>query len=117
MVPPILIQASSTIRDAASVLIDTGSSLLVIVDQNEQLKGVITQWDITRAAAAGCGLAGSVAQIMSREVISASLDDNLIDVVRKLEYHEISTIPIVKDQSVLGLISTDDLARRSLLPL
>jgi glutamate dehydrogenase (NAD(P)+) len=41
----------------------------------------------------------------------------LLELVRKLEHHEISAMPVVKEGRVLGMISTDVLARRSLYPL
>jgi glutamate dehydrogenase (NAD(P)+) len=37
--------------------------------------------------------------------------------VRKLEYHEISAMPVVQGGFVQGMISADLLARRSLLRL
>jgi len=37
--------------------------------------------------------------------------------IRKLEYHEISAMPVVEGGSVLGMVSADLLARRSLLRL
>ena len=117
MFPAIMIPVSSSIHDAADVLIETGSSLLVIVNANDQLEGVITQWDITKAAADGLDLNSSVQNIMSKLVISVSMNDSLVEVVRKLEYYEISAIPVLRENMVLGLISTDHLTRRSLLPL
>jgi glutamate dehydrogenase (NAD(P)+) len=37
--------------------------------------------------------------------------------VRKLEHHDISAMPVVEQGAVLGMISADLLARRSLLRL
>jgi glutamate dehydrogenase (NAD(P)+) len=37
--------------------------------------------------------------------------------VRKLEYHDISAMPVVEHGAVLGMVSADLLARRSLLRL
>jgi glutamate dehydrogenase (NAD(P)+) len=54
---------------------------------------------------------------MTREVIAADPMDGILDVIRKLEYHEISAMPVVDGKSVLGMVSSDLLARRSLLRL
>lgn len=113
----ITIQSACTIQDAALDLIDTGSSLLAIVDEQGALVGVVTQWDITRAVADGLDPNLPIEKIMTRHVVSAEPDESLIEVARKLEYYEISALPVVKDQQVLGLISTDLLARQALLPL
>jgi glutamate dehydrogenase (NAD(P)+) len=54
---------------------------------------------------------------MTRTVICAKLDDLILDLVRKLEYYEISAMPVVEGKKVKGMISTDILARRSLYRL
>jgi CBS domain-containing protein len=113
----ISVSASCTIQDAASLLIETGTSLLTVLDPFEFIVGVVTQWDITRATANGLEASREISEIMTRQVISAAPSDSLVEVVRKLEYHEISAIPVVQDSKVLGIVSTDLLARRSLLPL
>jgi CBS domain-containing protein len=117
MEPAVTVFAACSVHEAASLLIETGSSLLAVVDDEEQLVGVVTQWDITRATADGVDPAGPITLIMTTQVVAASLMDSLVEVVRKLEHHEISVIPIVADKKVLGLVSTDLLTRRSLLPL
>ena len=54
---------------------------------------------------------------MTREVITACPSDGFLKVIRRLEHHEISAMPVVSDDRVLGKISANLLARRSLLGL
>jgi glutamate dehydrogenase (NAD(P)+) len=54
---------------------------------------------------------------MTAQVISAKPDDPILDLVRKLEYYEISAMPVTEGKKVLGMVSTDILARRSLYRL
>jgi len=82
-----------------------------------ELAGVVTRWDITRAMAQGIPETQSLEQIMTREVIAASPDDSILTMVRTLEHHDISAMPVVERGAVLGMISVDLLARRSLLRL
>jgi len=56
-------------------------------------------------------------QIMTREVIVASPGDSILEMVRRLEHHDISAMPVVEQGAVLGMVSADLLARRSLLRL
>jgi predicted transcriptional regulator len=90
---------------------------MAVVTPQGELAGVVTDWDITRATA--LGLAGDISlnKIMTRRVISASLNDSILEMVRKLEYHEISAMPVVDQGKVLGMVGTDLLSRRSLLRL
>jgi len=117
MVPIPTIAYSQTIREAASILIEENCPIVAVVNTEDELKGVVTEWDITRATAAGSQIAISVEEIMSRQVISADPSDNLVEVIRKLEYHEITALPVVDEGCVEGMVSTDLLARRSLLRL
>ena len=88
-----------------------------MVNEQEELQGVITDWDITRAAALGQMGTATVESAMTRQVISARPDDSILELVHKLDYYEISAMPIVEGKSVLGMISADILARRSLVRL
>ncbi|HET7009154.1 MAG TPA: Glu/Leu/Phe/Val dehydrogenase dimerization domain-containing protein [Anaerolineales bacterium] len=111
-----IISASRSVQEAAAMLVDSSSPILAVVDDTG-LTGVVTEWDITRATARSGRPADCLTEIMSREVVRASPRDTVLEIVRKLEYHEISAMPVVDDGRVLGMISADLLARRSLLRL
>jgi len=117
MVPIQTVEESRTVRQAAETLIDCKGSLLAVVSDQGDLVGVVTEWNITQASATGCADDVPVSEIMTREVISAAPDDNILEVVRKLELYEISAMPVVTDEGVTGLISADTLARKTLYRL
>ncbi len=120
---PTIVQ-SSTLQQAAALMVECQRPILAVVGLQNELTGVITEWDITYATAQGRFPSVSkdahnapLAQVMTREVISANPNDSFLDVIRQLEHHEISAMPVVDKANVLGMISTDLLARRSLLRL
>jgi CBS domain-containing protein len=96
------------------LLVGAGCPILAVITNFGELCGVITEWDITRATAQGSPDSLPLNEIMTRQVIAADPGDNLLEVIRKLEYHEISAMPVVKDKTVLGMVSSDLLARGSL---
>lgn len=108
---------SCTVRDAAQLLVTEIGDMLAVISENGDLSGVVTDWDITRASATACAEDVPVGHIMSRDVIAARPDENILDIVRKLEQHEISAMPVVTDKGVTGVISSDILARRTLYRL
>jgi glutamate dehydrogenase (NAD(P)+) len=114
-IPTITLNAS--IHEAAAVLVEAGRAILAVVTPQGELTGVVTRWDITRAIAQGMADDQPLEQIMTREVIAASPGDSILEMVRKLEHHDISAMPVVEQGAVLGMISADLLARRSLLRL
>jgi glutamate dehydrogenase (NAD(P)+) len=114
-IPTITLNAS--IHEAAAVLVEAGRAILAVVTLQGELAGVVTRWDITRAIAQGLPDDQPLEQIMTREVIVAAPDDSILEMVRKLEHHDISAMPVVEQGAVLGMVSADLLARRSLLRL
>lgn len=117
MLPMPTIPADSTVQQAASLLVETGSPILAVLGESNELAGVVTEWDITRATAQNAPNDATLGEIMSRQVISADPADSLVEVIRKLEYHEISAMPVVESGCVVGMVTADLLARRSLLRL
>jgi glutamate dehydrogenase/leucine dehydrogenase/CBS domain-containing protein len=111
------IAADKSVRDAAGLLVGECSPILAVVHSNGELVGVITEWDITRATAMGSPDNQPLEHIMTRKVISAKPDDTILEMIRKLEYHEISAMPVVDRGIVAGMITADLLAKRSLLRL
>jgi glutamate dehydrogenase (NAD(P)+) len=117
MAPIPTIPSGGTVREAAVMLVEANSPILAVVSPQGGLAGVVTEWDITRATALGSPEDQPLEQVMSKKVISASPSDHILDMIRKLEIHEISAMPVVEHESVLGMVTADLLARRSLLRL
>ena len=113
----ITIQSTSTLHEAARLFVETSCPILAVINSRDELVGILSNWDITKAASRGPINKTTLDQVMTRQVIFAKPDDLLLDLVRKLEYYEISAMPIVKGKKVLGMVSTDILASRSLYRL
>jgi glutamate dehydrogenase (NAD(P)+) len=114
-IPTIPLHAS--IRDAAGTLVEAGRAILAVVTPQGALVGVVTRWDITRAIAQALPDDQPLERIMTRNVISASPNDSILEMLRTLEHHDISAMPVVERGAVLGMISAELLARRTLLRL
>jgi glutamate dehydrogenase (NAD(P)+) len=111
------ISANSTVQQAAALLVESNSTILAVVSDKNELAGVVTEWDITRATAQDAPNDALLAEIMTHQVITACPGDGFLEVIRRLEHHRISAMPVVEDGAVLGKVSTNLLARRSLLRL
>ncbi len=114
-IPTIL--ETRTVREAAALLVAHKGDLLAVTSACGELTGVVTDWDITQASAIACGDDVLISEIMSCDVISACPNDSILDVLRKLEHHEISAMPVVSEEGVMGVISSDILAQRTLYRL
>ena len=76
--------------------------------------GVVTDWDVTKATAEGVGVV-NLEEIMTKEVITASPDFTILDIVRELEQYQISAMPVVKQGKVLGMVNSDLITQRYIL--
>jgi glutamate dehydrogenase (NAD(P)+) len=117
MAPIPTIRESQTLREAARILITEKGNLLAVISDKKELVGVVTAWNITHAVATGSAESTPIPDIMTRSVITASPEDNILDVVRRLEHHEISAVPVVTAHGVIGVVSSDILAQRTLYRL
>jgi glutamate dehydrogenase (NAD(P)+) len=111
------ISIDATGGDAAKAMIAANIDILAVTSSDGSLTGVVTEWDITRASATGSAHDSPLKEIMTAEVIIADPEDTILDVVRKLEHYEISAMPVVEGGQVIGVISSDILARRTLYRL
>jgi len=89
--------------------------LIVVADQPEGLPrpiGIITDRDlVVRVLARPDGLPANltISDVMSRELITATEDDDIEGVVAKMREHSIRRIPIVdRGGGLQGLLSVDD---------
>jgi glutamate dehydrogenase (NAD(P)+) len=117
MEPIPTIPLTASIRDAAGKLVEAGRAILAVVTLQGTLVGVVTRWDITRAIAQDLPEDQPLERIMTRDVVAASPGDSIMEMIRTLEHHDISAMPVVEQGVVLGMISADLLARRTLLRL
>jgi glutamate dehydrogenase/leucine dehydrogenase/CBS domain-containing protein len=105
------------ITDAARLLVESPVSIVNVVSEKGKLIGIVTNWDITHAMASCLPMDAPLTRVMTADVVFTGPDTPILDCVRMLENHEISAMPIVEKDQVLGIISGDILARRTLFRL
>jgi glutamate dehydrogenase (NAD(P)+) len=118
MVEMATISLGRTVQAAAQTLVENSTDILSVVAPDGHVVGIVTDWDITQAASRGQLDGVKVDEIMSREIVSCQPKDSILDVVLKLEQHEISALPVLSENGkVLGAITADPLATRTLYRL
>lgn len=87
----------------------------VPVVEGKRLKGIVTDRDIViRAVADKLDLANrTVGSIMTDQPVYCREDDDVADVVRKMEERRIRRLPVVDEgHGVVGVVAVGDIARR-----
>ncbi len=105
-----IIDIDSSIHEAASMIIK-GPSNMVAVLSDKKLVGVITAWDITKSIA-DRKFTSKLEEIMTKDVISAAPNHDLLLIISRLEQYQISAMPVVDNSQVLGYVSSDLITQR-----
>lgn len=105
----------ATIAEAVAALKGFGIGALVVLD-GESIAGIISERDIVRGIAdrgqAFLGLA--VADAMTREVVTCTLEDTGRGVLSLMTEHRMRHVPVVRDGRLVGLISIGDVVKSRL---
>jgi uncharacterized protein (DUF39 family) len=97
------------IRAVAHQIISRSVNHIVVVDEQEKLKGIVTSWDITKAIAEG---KTKLTDIIVRRVITATPDEPVESASRKMAQHKISALPVINlERKVLGLVTSEDISK------
>lgn len=99
---------AGTLRSAAELMWRHQTGSLIIVD-DEHIAGIVTERDVLRAIAGGADAdAVSVAEVMTREVITTAPEDSVRDAARLMAQHWIRHLPVVQDDELVGILSQRD---------
>ena len=113
---PEWIRPETTLENAAVRMRELDIGFIPVGD-GVRLQGVITDRDITRSIAADACADNRIEYIMTREVIFVTPSSTIIECVRKLESFQISAMPVLDGDQLVGVVSGDLLATRSLFRL
>jgi CBS domain-containing protein len=128
----VCIDASNSVFDAAEVLLGARVSAAPVINDKGAIIGILSEADLVRRAeigtAASKGWLGRlleseassarafvtaqtrrVADVMTKDVITANEDATLAELVDLMEDHGIKRIPIVRGDVVVGMVSRADL--------
>lgn len=111
-VDPITILQSASVQEAARVMRDSDIGDVIVLDDTEQVCGIVTDRDLAvRFVAEGKDPASTnLGEVCSREVQVLSSQDSVGDAVRLMSEKAIRRLPIVDEGRAVGIVSIGDLA-------
>jgi CBS-domain-containing membrane protein len=128
----VTVKPDDTVQDVAGLLLANRISAVPVVDDSGEIVGIVSEGDLLRRGE-NCTeherpwwlkllmgrelLAGEfikehgrkVADVMTREVISAAPDTPVADIATLLERHRIKRVPIVRNGKIVGIVSRANL--------
>lgn len=109
MHPAVTCTEDEKIRAIAELIVTKSVNHIVVIDNVGKLRGIVTSWDITRAMAEG---KKELAEIESRNVITAKPDEPLDVASKRMAQHNISALPVIDTQKkVLGIVTSEDVSK------
>lgn len=108
-----VIRSNVTLREAAKLLDEKKIGSVVATHEDGSLVGVLSERDITRQVArnGAAALTMTVADAMTRDVITASLGESLDQGLARMTDRRIRHLPIVEQGELAGLVSIGDLVK------
>jgi len=109
--PVTTVSAETPAKDAASEMLDRGISSVIVVDENDRLEGILTSTDFVAIAAAEASAEDfSVADYMTTDVVTTTVQEPIERVADLLIEHGFHHLPVVDDDGgVVGMVTTTDL--------
>jgi len=109
---PITLDAGATAAEAANMMKkrDVGD---VLVSQNGELRGIVTDRDLVVRCLAEEGDARTrrLSDLCSGQLATLSPEDSIADAVALMERHAVRRAPVVENGAAVGIVSLGDLAR------
>nr|WP_320014223.1 CBS domain-containing protein [uncultured Desulfobacter sp.] len=105
--PVVTVNASTPVGDVAMMLREMGCSGMPVVDDDENLVGVVSRRDF-RKVKKSKQMQSPIKAIMSRKLITIEYDKSAFEAVRLMIRHDIGRIPIMKEEKIIGIITRSD---------
>jgi uncharacterized protein (DUF39 family) len=109
MNPAITCTEDEEIQLIANRIVTKSVNHIIVVDENNKLRGIVTSWDITKAMAER---KNQLSSVVSRRVITTKPEEPLETASRKMAQHNISALPVInRERKVLGIVTAEDVSR------
>lgn len=99
----VVIGREGTLRDALEIINNESPRVVLVVDEEQTLLGVVTDGDIRRGLLKNLLLDAEVTAVMNASPITALSSTSRKGLVEIMERHGILTIPLLENQKVVGL--------------
>ena len=112
------VQMNSTLEEAASIMKVENVGAIPVVDEDDDLVGIITDRDIVvRCVAEGKDPADTnVEEVLSHELETIEPDVEVEEAARLMADKQIRRLPVCQDGELVGMVSIGDLAVKAFQP-
>lgn len=105
------VEPHATMRDVVDVLANKHIGAVVIADANGAMKGIVSERDVVRMLAKHGvdAMDDPVSSFMTKKVVTASEEDSIVEVARRMSAGRFRHMPVVGDGGhLVGIVSVGD---------
>jgi CBS domain-containing protein len=104
---------SDTVVAAAALLHARRVGAMVVLDQDQQVVGIVSERDIVRVVAekGAEGLKGAVTDCMTHDVIFAEPQETVDSLLSRMTDRRVRHLPVCKEGRLVGIVSIGDLVK------
>ncbi|MDP8212762.1 MAG: CBS domain-containing protein [Candidatus Zapsychrus exili] len=111
----ITVKSDTTIKDAINMLIEIQISGLIVLDDNNDVLGVVTEKDLIVAYDFLGTTKVAISDFVCRDIISANEDTPIEEISRLFVQRNIKRVPVVDGKRLVGVVSRRDVLKCILL--
>jgi CBS domain-containing protein len=109
----VVIDVSKTVFEAAQLMSARGIGCLVVTE-NDIAVGIVTERDfLRRIVAERASFDLKISTIMSKTLITVNPETSVRDAARLMATNKIRRLPVVKAETLVGILVASDLARQA----
>lgn len=107
----VTVQPDMSLTDAIKVMLKNNVSAVPVVDAQQDLIGIITEYDIMNFAFSGHAAETTVAEVMIHDVVTFTPDTDIETLVNFCAQRRMHRVPIIEGRKVVGMVSRRDILR------
>ena len=109
----VTVRPDLTVAEVAQILTDHGIGAAVVSEDGEHVTGIVSERDVVRHLNTGGAevLTGSVRAIMTREVHTCVLEDEVVDLAGAMTERRIRHVPVLTDGQLSAIVSIGDVVK------
>lgn len=120
--PPVTIHPQASLFEAYNTMYENDVRRLPVVERDGTLLGILTMSDVQQAAPIAPGDDGDTArrflvssqtveELMTPDPVTVNADDTVQDAAERMLEYEISGLPVIQGDKVIGIITESDIFR------
>ncbi len=110
------VKIDKKINDAIEVLNSFNIGVVVIVDDNNKIKGILSERDIIRKMEdhSASIYVAPVKECMTPDPFTCTKDASIDEVMNIMNKYKVRHLPVVEDDRLVGLVSIGDIVKRKI---